>query len=298
MSDVVVVGGGVVGLTSAVVLAEQGREVTVWSAEFEGETTSAVAGGLVWPYRIAPEEEALEWAVESFPLFAALAEEPRATGVRLVRGTMVGGVPPRWAELTGTPPRTPLVDMSVYLPYLRRRLVAAGGTVQRRELGTLGEAAGAAPAVVNCTGMGARRLVPDPQVRPVRGQLVVVENPGVEEWYADAGGEAEETTYLLPHPSGLLLGGTAQDGAWSREPESTTAEWIIRRCAAVRPEVAEARVREHRVGLRPFRPRVRLDAETMPDGRTRCVHNYGHGGAGVTVAWGCAYRVARLLDGA
>ncbi len=40
-----------------------------------------------------------------------------------------------------------------------------------------------AAVVVNCTGLGARALVPDPAVRPGRGQLVVVENPGVTEWF-------------------------------------------------------------------------------------------------------------------
>ncbi|NEB20988.1 FAD-dependent oxidoreductase, partial [Streptomyces coelicoflavus] len=51
----------------------------------------------------------------------------------------------------------------------------------------------------------------------------------------------------------------------------------------------------HRVGLRPARDAVRLERGTLPDGR-RLVHNYGHGGAGVTVAWGCAQEAARLAS--
>jgi D-amino-acid oxidase len=61
----------------------------------------------------------------------------------------------------------------------------------------------------------------------------------------------------------------------------------------VRPEIAGARVLEHRVGLRPVRHAVRLERAVLPNGRV-LVHNYGHGGAGVTVAWGCA-RVAAGL---
>ncbi|MFI8853064.1 FAD-dependent oxidoreductase [Streptomyces sp. NPDC053499] len=298
-AEVVVLGGGVIGLTAAVVLAERGMDVRIWSPDPAGATTSAVAGGLIWPYRIEPEKQALDWAVRSFRHFSWLAEQPAATGVRLVRGRMPGSAPPpEWSALTGSPPRAPLVDMPSYLRYLADRFEAAGGRWEQRAAGSLTEAAAAAPAVVNCTGLGARELVPDPTVRPVRGQLVVVENPGVEEWYVAASDSAAETTYILPQPYGLVLGGTAEDGAEEREPDRATAAAILRRCAAVHPGLATATVLQHRVGLRPFRPSVRLEAERVPDGRggtSLCVHNYGHGGAGVTVSWGCAVDAARLV---
>ncbi|MFE0879936.1 FAD-dependent oxidoreductase [Streptomyces smyrnaeus] len=296
---VVVLGGGVIGLTTAVVLAERGTDVRVWSPEPPGATTSAVAGGLIWPYRIEPEKQALEWAVRSFRHFSWLAEQPPTTGVRLVRGRMPGSAPPpEWSALTGTPPRAPLVDMGTYLRYLRGRFEAAGGRWEQRAARSLTEAAAAAPTVVNCSGLGARQLVPDPTVRAVRGQVLVVEDPGIEEWYVAASDSARETTYILPQPYGVVLGGTADDGAEDREPAPATAAAIVERCAAVHPELATAAVLEHRVGLRPFRPSVRLEAERVPDGRggtSLCVHNYGHGGAGVTVSWGCAVDAARLV---
>ncbi|NSC24780.1 FAD-dependent oxidoreductase [Streptomyces albus subsp. chlorinus] len=295
----VVIGGGVIGLTTAVVLAERGMAVRLWSPQEPGETTSAVAGGLIWPYRIEPQARALDWAVRSFRHFSWLAEQPGLTGVRLVRGSMPdSSPPPEWAALTGTPPRAPLVDMRTYLPYLVGRFEAAGGRWERRAARSLAQAAAVAPVVVNCSGLGARELVPDPSVRAVRGQILVVENPGVEEWYVAASSGADETTYLLPQPYGVVLGGTAQDGAEEREPDPATAEAIVRRCAAVDPRLADAKVLEHRVGLRPFRPSVRLEAQRLPDGRggeALCVHNYGHGGAGVTVSWGCAVDAARLV---
>ncbi|MBO8197130.1 FAD-binding oxidoreductase [Streptomyces smyrnaeus] len=296
---VVVLGGGVIGLTTAVVLAERGTDVRVWSPEPPGATTSAVAGGLIWPYRIEPEKQALEWAVRSFRHFSWLAEQPPTTGVRLVRGRMPGSAPPpEWTALTGTPPRAPLVDMGTYLRYLRGRFEAAGGRWEQRAARSLTEAAAAAPTVVNCSGLGARQLVPDPTVSAVRGQVLVVEDPGIEEWYVAASDSARETTYILPQPYGVVLGGTADDGAEDREPAPATAAAIVERCAAVHPELATAAVLEHRVGLRPFRPSVRLEAERVPDGRggtSLCVHNYGHGGAGVTVSWGCAVDAARLV---
>ncbi|MET8676613.1 FAD-dependent oxidoreductase [Streptomyces sp. NPDC004647] len=313
-SDVIVVGGGVIGLTTAIVLAESAQRVRVWSRDPAGDTTSAVAGGLCWPYRIEPEEQAVTWSLHSFHVLSELAEAPDETGVRLVAGTMAdtsGWDMGRWGESVpglraaraeelpdgyeaGFHARTPLVDMRAHLPYLERRLAAAGGVLERRVAVSLDEAGREASFVVNCTGLGARDLVPDPDVRPVQGQLVVVENPGIDQWFVAAGGGAEETTYILPQPYGVILGGTAREGAWDLTPDPGTAEAIVRRCARCHRGLAEARVLEHRVGLRPFRSRVRLEVERLPGGAL-CVHNYGHGGAGITVSWGCAEEAAWLI---
>ncbi|MFJ8714062.1 FAD-dependent oxidoreductase [Streptomyces violaceus] len=309
--EIVVVGGGVVGLTTAVVLAERGRRVRVWTRDAVEATTSAVAGALWWPYRIEPVALAREWALRSLEMYEELAARPEPAGVRMVEGVLgetrldevdgwlAGRVPELRAATageyagTGVHARLPLIDMPAHLPWLRQRFVAAGGVVEARTVSSFAEAD--APVVVNCTGLAARELVPDPSVRPVRGQLVVVENPGIDTWLVttDAAGEY---AYLFPQPGGLVLGGTAEEDAWSPEPDPATAEAIVRRCAALRPEITGARVLEHRVGLRPTRPAVRLDREALPDGRL-LVHNYGHGGAGVTVAWGCAEEAARLVGG-
>lgn len=347
-SDVLVIGGGVIGLTSAVALAEEGLRVRLLSRDPAAATTSAVAGGLCWPYRIRPQADAVRWSVRGYEVLARLAERPEETGARMVSGLMAeavvptahtGADPARPAADAGTatasaarpggPPaaadaslsawyeavpelrrarpdelprgwtagwraRTPLVDMRTHLRYLERRLARAGGTVQRRPVTSLAEAAGEAATVVNCSGLGARELVPDPQVHPVQGQLVVVENPGIEEWFVAAEPGSSVTTYVLPQPFGVVLGGTAREGAWSREPDRAVAAAIVGRCARHVPALAGARVLEHKVGLRPGRSAVRLAAERLPGG-VLCVHNYGHGGAGVTVAWGCAEEVVRLV---
>ncbi|MFC3351569.1 NAD(P)/FAD-dependent oxidoreductase [Streptomyces echinoruber] len=307
--DVIVVGGGIIGLTTAVELAESGRRVRVWAREPARRTTSAVAGGLWWPYRIAPAAQAGVWALESLAVYRELAARPAETGVRLVEGVHVGA---RRAELgpwaarvpglraargeecpggTGLWARLPLVDLSVHLPWLTDRLLRAGGTLEQRAVTDL--AVVPADVVVNCTGLGARELVPDPAVRPVRGQLVVVENPGITTWLTCVDHSSDTSTYFFPQPYGLVLGGTAEEDAWSLVPDPAVAERIVARCAGFRPEIAGARVLAHRVGLRPARPAVRLEREALPGGRV-LVHNYGHGGAGVTVAWGCARRAAGL----
>ncbi|MFD9395496.1 FAD-dependent oxidoreductase [Streptomyces sp. NPDC060000] len=309
-SDVIVVGGGVIGLATALALAERGLRVRVWTREPAERTTSAVAGALWWPYHIEPIVSARAWALRSLEIYEQLAERPGESGVRLVEGTLgetdldrveswtagrLAGLRRSTADEygagTGVRARLPLIDMSMFLPWLRQRLLRAGGTVEERTVTDLAEAE--APVVVNCAGLGARELAADPSVRPVRGQLVVVENPGVDTWLVSTGPDGE-MAYLFPHSGRLLLGGTAQDDVWSLEPDPKVAEAIVRRCAALRPEVAGARVLEHRVGLRPVRDTGRLERAELPDGRT-VVHHYGHGGAGVTVAWGCAEEAAALV---
>ncbi|MFF4501352.1 FAD-dependent oxidoreductase [Streptomyces sp. NPDC001401] len=308
-NDVIVVGAGVVGLTTAVVLAERGVRVRVWTRDPVERTTSAVAGALWWPYRIEPVARARAWALQSLDVYEELATRPESTGVRMAEGVLgeadldraeawaaarVPGLRASTAEEyagTGLWARLPLIDMSTHLPWLRERLAKAGGVVEERTVAGFAEVD--APVVVNCTGLGARELVPDASVRPVRGQLVVVENPGIRTWLTSTDADGE-MAYFFPQPGRLLLGGTADEDAWSLEPDPAVAEAIVRRCAALRPEIAGARVLEHRVGLRPVRGAVRLERELLPGGRV-LVHNYGHGGAGVTVAWGCAEEAAGLV---
>jgi len=70
--------------------------------------------------------------------------------------------------------------MPRYLAYLAGRFESLGGTIDLRPVGSLAEAAREAPLVANCAGVGARDLVPDPLVRAVWGQQVIVENPGLD----------------------------------------------------------------------------------------------------------------------
>jgi D-amino-acid oxidase len=218
-----------------------------------------------------------------------------------------GAVPARAADLpggftSGWRYSAPLTHMPTYLGYLRARFEAAGG---RLEAGTVRSLPGAAAehgarAVVNCTGSGARDLASDEAVRVFRGQVVVAENPGITEFFIGLPDATTELVYLFPHGDILILGGTEVAGDWNTRPIPAVADRILRDCAAVEPRVKDTRVLSHRVGLRPFRPQVRLEAE--PPGAARpgygpgpaVVHNYGHGGAGITLSWGCAREAAAL----
>jgi D-amino-acid oxidase len=180
----------------------------------------------------------------------------------------------------------PAVDMSLHLPWLAGRLRALGGTVERREVASLDELE--ADAVVNCAGLGARELAGDNSLVAVRGQVLRVVAPDVREWLLDQS-DPGRLVYVVPRVNDVVLGGTADEADEDLRPDPATTEAIRARCAALIPALRDAPVVDVAVGLRPSRPAVRLDAEG------RVVHCYGHGGAGVTLAWGCAGEVAALL---
>ena len=157
------------------------------------------------------------------------------------------------------------------------------------------EPASSAPVVVNCTGLGARELVPDPTLEPVRGQHVVVENPGLEDFFMEDRGP-EQWACFFPHGAAWCW------EAWpSRVPSIRPRTRPCPRgsSSAARPSSRGSRrpvVLEEQVGLRPVRPSVRLEAERLP--AARCIHNYGHGRSGVSLSWGCAAELPALLAAA
>jgi D-amino-acid oxidase len=314
-SDVLVVGAGVCGLTTAICLAEAGLKVAIRTDRLPLQTTSAAAGAVWGPHLVEDSERVARWSRATLATLLDLATRP-GTGVQMVSGTEAWrepGEPPAWSGMlpetrlcgAGELPdgfaggwrcTAPVLTMPVYLGYLLDRFTGSGGQLSIAPVSSLADLADSAPTVINCTGVGARHLVPDPEVVPVRGQAVIVTNPGVTEFFVGTGDETKELAYLFPHGDTVLLGGTEQHGNWSMDPDPGTARRILADCTAIEPRLAGARVIAHRVGLRPLRPRVRLETERPEPGRL-LIHNYGHGGAGVTLSWGCARDIASQLTG-
>ena len=134
-------------------------------------------------------------------------------------------------------------------------------------------------------------------MEPIRGQVVRVARPAGLRTSTRLYQKQDRFTLVLPREADVVLGGTAQVGDWDRAPrEADTAE-ILARCTALVPELAGAEALGVAVGLRPGRPAVRLELEAGVHGGP-VVHNYGHGGGGFTVAWGCAAEVAALAAAA
>jgi D-amino-acid oxidase len=307
---VAVVGAGIAGLTAAWRLAEAGYPTRLVADAPPLDTTSAIAAALWYPYRAYPQDLVARWSAATFDELVELSAVP-GTGVRMRWGDKLFREPapqPWWRAAVPTlrrippdrlPPSyvdglrmsVPVVDMPLHLTWLLQRLGGLGVSLEVRRLSRLEDAPG--DIVVNCTGIGARALLPDPGVVPVRGQVVLVEQFGLSEWLLD---EGEELTYLIPREETVVLGGTAQEGDDRLAPDAETARAIVERCALLVPAAARARILAHRVGLRPTRPAVRLERAALADGRP-VVHCYGHGGSGVTLSYGCARDVVRLVSG-
>ncbi|MFY0529167.1 FAD-dependent oxidoreductase [Archangium gephyra] len=309
---VVILGCGVSGLSCGVRLLEAGHPVEIWARELPPHTTSDVAAAVWYPYRAFPQERVTAWAARTLEELCVLAAQPE-TGVRRVLGTELllwPAADPWWspsvpgfrrvtpAELLpgfvdGFVFEAPVIDMRRYLPYLLERFRGLGGSILQREVHSLDEAWEVAPLVVNCTGLGSRALLGDETLFPIRGEVLRVAPLPLERFLLDEQDEARGMTYLIPRIDDCILGGTAVEGSWALEPDPAQAEAILARAARLLPAGTRLHVLQHLVGLRPGRPAVRLELEQV--GGRHVLHNYGHGGAGVTLSWGCAEEVAALV---
>ena len=280
----------------------------VLTADPVAATTSAVAAAIVFPYRAAPADAVLRWVIASLPVFTALAAEP-ATGVALRPGLMVhrtvdpdlswaAAVPDhRTASPEELPPGAssgsrctlPIADTTRYLGWLLGACRSAGVEILNRRVERLADVPG--DVVVVAAGLRSGALMDDDTLVPVQGQVVRMADPGVPGWLLDEHHPAG-LTFVIPRGEDVVCGGTAVVGATGTEPDPDVESAILERVRAMVPVLRDAPVLSRAVGLRPARPTVRLD-RTMVDGRP-VISCYGHGGAGITLSWGCARDVVAL----
>eukprot|EP00058_Branchiostoma_floridae_P025556 XP_002611046.1 hypothetical protein BRAFLDRAFT_233542 [Branchiostoma floridae] len=310
---VCVVGAGVVGLSSAVCIQEKvpGVQVTVLSEKFSPHTTSDVLlRNVIFASR--------RWGDETWDHLKTLYLSPVAcdAGVILLSGYHLHKQPqqdPNWASTvfgfrhltkedlqqfpgfsSGWFSTHLLCEGRKYLPWLMTKFKKAGGKVQQGKVTSLTELADHYNVVVNCCGIGAGELVGDNTVQPVRGQVYRVNAPWVKHYLI----AHEDCYYIIPCSNNVVLGGTAQKGNWNLSPHPTDSKAIWEGCCQLVPSLRKCKVDHEWVGLRPSRPKVRLERESVGKGSSslEVVHNYGHGGAGITLHWGCAQQAARLVQ--
>jgi D-amino-acid oxidase len=310
--NVAIIGAGVSGLTCGIVFAERGFRTTIFAKQIGQQTTSGAAAALWFPYHVEPAERVIPLALRTFDLLAGLARVPEAglLMVELRQYSRTGEIQiPDWAislgaavipsevegslELfqSGFTLTVPLMDTTIYLDYLAARLLKAGGKINANvHFKKLEEVDSKFDLVVNCAGIGACKLVQDLDLEPHRGQVAIV--PKINGLSCAIVCDDEPLMYAIPRTNDCVFGGTNELSDNLAADPATTRK-IVAECSRVL-NIDKPPVLAERVGLRPFRRSgVRLERDQLRDGRT-VIHNYGHGGAGFTLSWGCAREVLQL----
>lgn len=325
-SNIIVIGAGIIGLSCAHELAEAGHEVTVIADHGPGDTVSALAGALWFPYHAAGSDKVVERSLRRFVELAALSElgDPDADDftddvppVQMRTGVLHERLDPpdrSWVAPVvkilgddavqpvagGVRATLPMIMTSRYLAWLMDSCRMNGVAFQWRTVASLDELTGTTDAVVIAGGLrGGELLGGDDAVIPVRGQVMVFANgdggedgPLLTDWVVDSD-DPSQLTYVFPREDEIVVGGTSEPGSWDEAPDQDTAEAILARAEALVPELKELPILGHGAGLRPSRETVRL--ERVEGYGLPVIAAYGHGGAGVTLSWGTAERVVELV---
>lgn len=251
-----VIGCGAVGLATARVLQQRGARVSIYARELPPHTTSNVAGAQWWPAAVFGRQAVTPAFEAQFERAVALAFEqfrnmvgPRY-GVRWMSNFVVSRAPIRVLPAAPGSPmlryapdlydlapgehpfavpfvrhfRNLMIDTPLYLRALLAEVRAAGGTVTVRNFTDLAEIVALPESTVfNCTGLGAADLFDDAELKPVRGQLLVL-RPQPEVDYSLL---ADRGLYMFPRSDGILLGGTHDFDVAQPEPDPAASARIL-----------------------------------------------------------------------
>jgi len=331
---VAIVGAGVSGLTCGVVLAEHGYRTAIFAKDVGQQTTSSVAAAVWFPYHVEPAERVIPLALETYQVLLDLTGVPDTgvSMIESQQFLRTGEIEvPDWAIPLGAQPvipsaveesrgvalklgprdpstalrsaqgdhqfgsgfslTVPLTDTTIYLDYLAARFRKAAGEIHANvRFEKLEDVDRKFDLVINCAGFGARELVHDADLEPHRGQVAIV--PKIEGLFAAIVCDDEPLMYAIPRTNDCVFGGT-NELSDNLAADPATTERMVGECTRIL-NINRPPVLAERVGLRPFRKSgVRLEREQLRDGRT-VIHNYGHGGAGFTLSWGCAREVLEL----
>jgi D-amino-acid oxidase len=310
--NVAIIGAGVSGLTCGVAFAERGCRTAIFAKETGRQTTSGAAAAVWFPYHVESAERVIPLALQTFDVLADVARVP-ASGVSMIelrQFSRAGELPiPDWAiplgasvipsEVEGSLEsfksgfslNVPLMDTTIYLDYLAARFRKAGGEIHANvRFEKLEDVDTTFDLVINCAGIGASELVHDADLEPHRGQVAIV--PRIDGLSYAVVCDDVPLMYAIPRANDCVFGGTNEVSDNLAADPATTSR-IVTECSRVL-NIDKPGVLAERVGLRPFRRSgVRLERDRFRDGRT-VIHNYGHGGAGFTLSWGCAHEVLNM----
>lgn len=321
MSRIAVIGGGVIGLASALALRRRGYQVAVFDSSEAGRGSSWAGAGILYPLLPWDYDEVVNhWCSRGMALQASWLEGLRsASGVdpeyRVCGMRVVGGWDAQAAACLRRRAESHRRDgADLWLPDVAQvrnpRLVDALIGACRTYTVTLHEGLGAvrprlvkgrargvcwstgewqADAVLLCAGAwsGGVADVPDVMVYPVRGQMLALRAPEVsaEIVYQDG-------RYLVPRRDGVvLLGSTTEYTGFDASTDQRTAADLLAWAQRRHPALSAERVIRHWAGLRPGSRLNRPLLGPHPE-ITGLWLNTGHFRYGLTMAPACAEALA------
>ena len=322
---IAVIGAGISGLSTANLLSQSPYKpiVTLLADKFSPNTTTDLAAAIIWPVEGnigSSDTRKQEWAKVTFRYLYDLFSSPLSAGLNIslipvYRMFDANREDPWWKDcvlgfrhveaseiallhypMTSTcwSFNTLIMQCGPFLSWQMEQFRANGGNVMEKRLRSLEEIDGQYDIVVNCTGLGSRELVNDDQMYPVRGQTIIVKAP----WVKHAFSYTKDDTHvdILPRANDVLLGSTEDIGDWSEHVDPVISKEIMERCCKYVPGLSTAPVVREAVGLRPGRKTVRLEVDDTITKHSTVIHNYGHGGQGVTFFRGCSLDAVKLVE--
>lgn len=305
---ITVIGAGISGLASAYVLSKANHSVKIIAKKFSPNITSNRAAAFWFPYHIRNDERGIHWCQYSYGMYQNFAEN-NSTGVSMKKLLKVVRNNVEEQEMTwfsfmpegsyrimnkdeipegnavGYDVQVPLIETQIFLPWLMNELQKMNVEIEKKEIGSFDEIKNA-DLIINCSGLGSQHLCNDKEMIPIRGQVALLEPKNFPFIFLDN----EMPLYIVPRKDAIIVGGTFEEGVEEAVCEPATLDKILDNAYHVFPELKKKKVIGSWAGLRPYRPLVRVEREK------NIIHNYGHGGSGFTLAWGCAEEVGRLVS--
>jgi D-amino-acid oxidase len=309
MAEILVLGAGVVGLSSALRLARETKHrVTVWAKDLT-KSASQDAAAFWWPWR-ADGEQHMRWSLESLEHFRKLDDHAGVINRKIISLAQNHRAIPSWcnvvpscryateSEVTEALPNgiviegVPVIDPFVYLDWLKKRLKEAGVKIEVRQVENLQEALKEYSIVINCTGTAARDLCGDDQLQTVGGEFIKVRGIVVKSVIFT--GESDDSRFVVPQGYYTMIGGThpANSPAIIADQKDAVAMIDIVKKLSQNVKLTQNDIIGGARATYAKRPSIRLEVERVSGGHI--IHNYGYGGSGYTLAYGCAGEVVRL----
>lgn len=306
--QIAIIGAGISGLSTAYTLVNAGYKVTVFAKEFSPNLVSNKAAAFWFPYHVRNDVRAKVWCNFSYSFFEKLSTNI-STGISMAE--IVKAVKPNvqdedsWlnymprnscsiVEAKAIPngyataylAKVPLIETQIFLPWLMHELKLQQTNFIQQSIENLHELTTLFDAVINCTALGAKQLCNDATLVPVRGQVILYEPDLINQIFIDN----QTPSYIVPRKDATIVGGTYEEGVDIDSVNEDDLRMIQTKAQQILPQLQHKEIIGSWAGIRPYRPTIRLEKEG------NIIHNYGHGGSGYTLSFGCANHVLNILQ--